>query len=105
MSHFVDWDFPFKILHSFLEFSRHGRQSHLSERTREYLLNRRIVQPSMDTRSASADWERQRDHEAWMEDGMGSRNDFVDSGAALCFFSDNKRRILDDLGGSYEHRG
>ena len=66
---------------------------------------RKIVQPWMDNRSASADWERQRDHEARMEEGMGSRNDFVDSGAALRFFNQNKRRILHNLAGSYEHKG
>jgi hypothetical protein len=65
---------------------------------------RKIVQPWMDARSASAEWERQREHEARMEeDDIGFRNDFVDSGAARRFFHQNRKQILDHLGGSYTH--
>lgn len=66
---------------------------------------RKIVQPWMDARSASAEWERQRENEARMEDeDVRSRNDFTDTGAARQFFYQNKKTILDHLGGSYEHK-
>jgi DnaJ domain len=66
---------------------------------------RKILQPWMDNRTATADWERQRENEARMEEeDVGFRNDFTDSGAARQFFQRNRRRILDHLGGSHEHK-
>ncbi len=65
---------------------------------------RKILQPWMDNQSASAEWERQRDHEAKMEEeDTRFRNDFMDRGDARQFFFQNKSRILNHLGGSYEH--
>jgi len=58
---------------------------------------RKIIQPWMDNRSASADWERQRDHEQYVnEDHL---NDFLDDfsdvrGEAKRYFQQNKKRIF-----------
>lgn len=65
---------------------------------------RKILQPWMDNRSASAEWERQREHEAMMdEEHIRFRNDFIDRGDARHFFYQNRDRILRSLGGSYDH--
>jgi len=68
---------------------------------------RKVYQPWMDSKRASAEWERQREHEAQMEDDDEEtlrRADFVDStGAARAYFYRNKTRILNDLGGGTEH--
>ena len=67
---------------------------------------RKILQPWMDNRTASAEWERQRDNDARMEEdeeGLHFQRDFRDGGEARRFFQSNKKRILDHLGGSHEH--
>lgn len=58
----------------------------------------------MDNRSASAEWERQREHEATMQDKFEHIDDFVDSGTARRYFQANRGRILHHFGGSNEHR-
>jgi hypothetical protein len=68
---------------------------------------RKILQPWLDNRSASAEWERQRDHEAQFheddEEHM-SMNDFVDtSGNAQRYFATHRRDILSHLSGDYAH--
>jgi len=67
---------------------------------------RKVLQPWMDNRTASAEWERQRAHERRMEEeDVQFRNDFTDNGDARRFFMNNRQRILSHLGGSYEHQG
>lgn len=66
---------------------------------------RKVYQPWMDNRRASAEWERQRENEAKMEEdddvhNNGASDDFVDyAGTAKSYFYRNKSRILNDLGG------
>uniref|UniRef100_A0A7S4JEH1 J domain-containing protein n=1 Tax=Odontella aurita TaxID=265563 RepID=A0A7S4JEH1_9STRA len=55
---------------------------------------RKIVKPWIDNRTASAEWERQREHEAYMQDHWNHKNDFVDSGYAKKYFQQNRTRIL-----------
>lgn len=65
---------------------------------------RKVLQPWMDNRTASAEWERQRENEARMEEeDLSFRNDFIDRGGSRQYFLRNKRRILDHLGGAHEH--
>ena len=67
---------------------------------------RKIIQPWMDNRSATAEWERQRENEAMMDDqhhGEGHGSDFVDSGAAERYYRSNRQRILRHLSGEQEH--
>lgn len=68
---------------------------------------RKIVQPWMDSRRASADWERQREHESEMiedADNVRGMNDFEDlSGSAQKYFFRHKARILRSLSGEFEH--
>ena len=68
---------------------------------------RKIVKPWMDSRRASADWERQREHESEMtEDAESVRgmNDFEDlSGSARKYFNRHKTQILRSLSGEFEH--
>lgn len=64
---------------------------------------RKIVQPWMDNRWASADWERQRDHESVMDDRFDHVDDFADSGSAKRYFQSNRGRILRHLSGEQEH--
>lgn len=65
---------------------------------------RKVVQPWMDNRWASADWERQREHEAYMDDRFDHIDDFVDSGAAKRYFQANRGRVLSHLSGEHEHK-
>jgi hypothetical protein len=68
---------------------------------------RKIYHPWMDNKRASAEWERQRENEAQMEDDDEEtlrKADFVDSrGAARLYFHRNKTRILNELGGDTDH--
>jgi hypothetical protein len=64
---------------------------------------RKIVQPWMDNRVATAEWERQRAHEASVRGGLDHEDDFVDTGPAQRYFNANRVRILNHLGGSSEH--
>jgi hypothetical protein len=65
---------------------------------------RKVIQPWMENRSASADWERQREHEAYMEDRFDHIDDFVDSGGAKRYFQANRGRILAHLSGENTHK-
>lgn len=60
---------------------------------------RKIVQPWISRRTATAEWERQREHEAYMEDTFDHSDDFADSGAAQNYFRSNRGRILRHLSG------
>jgi hypothetical protein len=64
---------------------------------------RKVIQPWMDNRWASADWERQREHEAYMDDRFEHIDDFVDSGAAKRYFQANRGHVLSHLSGEYQH--
>jgi hypothetical protein len=67
---------------------------------------RKVIQPWMDNRKASADWERQRQHEAEMAEDENSNkmNDFNDvSGRARAHFLQNKDSILRSLSGDVRH--
>jgi len=65
---------------------------------------RKVIQPWMDTRKASAEWESQREHEAQMKEATYSYgDDFMDNGSARRYFARNKKRILEYLGGSNSH--
>jgi hypothetical protein len=66
---------------------------------------RKIYQPWMDSRSASAEWERQREHEALMdEEDFLQKDDFNDSsGSARLYFFRHREQILSALGGDLNH--
>ena len=67
---------------------------------------RKVIQPWMDNRKASADWERQRQHEAEMaeDENTNKMNDFNDvSGRARAHFLQNKDFILRSLSGDVRH--
>ena len=57
----------------------------------------------MDNRSASAEWERQREREASHYDKVDHINDFTDTGTARRYFQANRDRILRSLAGTSEH--
>jgi hypothetical protein len=69
---------------------------------------RKIYQPWMDARTASADWERQREHEARMEEdeeeALRHRDAFYDSGASQRYFYRHREQILRHLSGDYAHK-
>ncbi|KAG7350816.1 chaperone protein DnaJ [Nitzschia inconspicua] len=68
---------------------------------------RKIVQPWMDNRRATAEWERQREHESKMTDDKDVRgmNDFEDlSGSAQKYFYQHKAQILRSLSGEFDHQ-
>ena len=73
---------------------------------------RKIIQPWMSHRSATAEWERQREHEALMAETGHHKdtrdefrmNDFTDSaGAAKAYFSRHRESILRHLSGDQAH--
>mmetsp|Transcript_15150 Transcript_15150/g.40786 ORF Transcript_15150/g.40786 Transcript_15150/m.40786 type:complete len:502 (+) Transcript_15150:22-1527(+) len=59
---------------------------------------RKVIQPWITHRTASAEWEQQRLHESTMED-MRKRDDFADNGEAVRYFVRNRAEILRHLGG------
>lgn len=64
---------------------------------------RKILQPFFNRRFATAEWERQREHEAAMKEGSEYQDDFVDSGrTAQQYFQRNRERILRSLSGQAE---
>jgi len=63
---------------------------------------RKIVQPWMDNRWATAEWERQREYDAYPDD-TAFKSDFEDGGAAERYFRRNKERILRHLSGDTDH--
>lgn len=60
---------------------------------------RKVVRPYMDDRAASAEWERQRDHEAQMKETQFTYNEFRDNGLAKTHYTRNQQRILRRLSG------
>eukprot|EP00536_Pseudo-nitzschia_multiseries_P005649 jgi/Psemu1/254695/estExt_Genewise1Plus.C_1080058 len=71
---------------------------------------RKVLQPWMDNKRASADWERQRQHEAEMTEDVhdaankSNMNNFNDvTGRARKFFNQNKDSILRSLSGDAKH--
>lgn len=63
---------------------------------------RKIIQPWMDNRSASAEWERQREYESITRE-YERADDFVDNGSAIRYFQQNRTRILRHLSGEHAH--
>jgi hypothetical protein len=63
---------------------------------------RKIIQPWMDNRSASAEWERQREYESLARDHLRV-DDFVDNGSARRYFQQNRTQILRTLSGEHAH--
>ena len=57
----------------------------------------------MDNRSASAEWERQREREASVHDKVDHIDDFTDTGTARRYFQANRDRILRHFAGTSEH--
>jgi hypothetical protein len=64
---------------------------------------RKILQPWISRRYASAEWERQRERETMDETTVEQGNDFVDTGGAQRYFRQNRSRILRHLSGEYDH--
>jgi negative regulator of genetic competence, sporulation and motility len=64
---------------------------------------RKVIQPWIGARYDAAQWERQREHEATMEDRFDHQDDFVDSGPALRYFQANRQKILRHLSGETQH--
>jgi hypothetical protein len=63
---------------------------------------RKIIQPWMDNRLASAKWERQREYESIAREHERA-DDFVDNGSAIRYFQQNRTRILRHLSGEHAH--
>lgn len=62
---------------------------------------RKVIRPWMDNRWASAEWERQREHDAsTIHDHV---DDFVDRGGARRYFERNREQLLRSLSGEAEH--
>ncbi|KAL7534807.1 hypothetical protein ACHAXR_007259 [Thalassiosira sp. AJA248-18] len=59
---------------------------------------RKVVRPYMDDRTASAEWERQRDYEAQTGESF-HEDSFRDTGLAKRYFARNQKRILRSLSG------
>ena len=59
---------------------------------------RKLVRPHMDNRAATAEWERQRVHEAQKSESF-SDNSFLDNGSAKMYFTRNQERIVQSLSG------
>lgn len=64
---------------------------------------RKVVHPFIRKRSSTAAWERQRNHEALMDEAVPIMNNFSDGGAARRFFEQNRRHIVEQLSRSQEH--
>lgn len=63
-----------------------------------YVAWRKVVRPFMDTRTATAEWERQRDYEARTSEAF-REDSFRDSGSAKAYFAKDRERILRSLSG------
>jgi hypothetical protein len=57
----------------------------------------------MDNRNATAEWERQREREAFLFDKVEHIDDFTDTGTAQRYYQANRERILRHFGGTSEH--
>ncbi|CAB9499008.1 protein DnaJ [Seminavis robusta] len=67
---------------------------------------RKIIQPWYETRSSSAEWERQREYEKSAQEASHSYGtDFVDNGSAQRYFFRNRDKILQFLGGTETQHG
>ena len=69
-----------------------------------FITFRKLIKPWMDSKTASAEWERQRLHEAQMHE-HGERDytsHFKDDGGAMRYFYQNKTRILNHFRGRKE---
>ena len=60
---------------------------------------RKLLRPYMDDRSATAEWERRREHESRKCARDAHEDSFRDNGAARAYFLSNEERILKRLGG------
>ncbi len=66
---------------------------------------RKLLRPYVDDRSATAEWERRREHESRMSGAHDVHEDsFRDDGAARAYFLSNEERILKCLRGEEERR-
>ncbi|GKY94623.1 hypothetical protein MPSEU_000427800 [Mayamaea pseudoterrestris] len=64
---------------------------------------RKVVQPFFKKRAAAAAWERQREHEALMDESIPLADTLKDNGAARAYFQQNRARILSRLSTADEH--
>ena len=64
---------------------------------------RKLVRPYLEDRGASVELERQREHEAMMDDRWTHVNDFIDSGSARRYYVRNQSQILEYLSDDYVH--
>ena len=63
-----------------------------------FIVWRKLFRPYMDARSATAEWERQRDYEAQSSESF-HEDSFRDTGSAKAYFIRNKKKILKSLSG------
>ena len=63
-----------------------------------FMTYRKLYRPYMEARSQSAEWERQREHEATTSESY-HEDSFRDTGAAKAYFTRNQQRILKTLSG------
>ena len=68
-----------------------------------FLAWKKILRPYMDSHAASTEWERQRDHEAQMNEQF-HEDSFWDDGSAKAYFTRNEARILASLSGEGERQ-
>mmetsp|Transcript_37124 Transcript_37124/g.81396 ORF Transcript_37124/g.81396 Transcript_37124/m.81396 type:complete len:569 (-) Transcript_37124:98-1804(-) len=68
-----------------------------------FVFFRKIAKPWYDNRIAGAEWERQREHEAYMEDYDDPVDDFSDRGGARSYFQKHRTAILRYLSGEHAH--
>jgi len=63
-----------------------------------YVAWKKIFRPYMDNRTATAEWERQRDYEAQTSESF-REDSFRDNGSAKAYFTRNQERIIASLSG------
>ena len=69
-----------------------------------FMAYRKLVRPYMDDRAASAEWERQREHDAQMKEPYAHMRQFRDDGSAKRYFNRNQQQILRELSGEEGRR-
>ena len=69
-----------------------------------FIAYRKLVRPYVDDRSATAEWERRRDHESRNDSSSAVPNvdSFRDDGSARVYFTTNETRILKILSGEHQ---
>lgn len=69
-----------------------------------FVAYRKLVRPYVDDRSATAEWERKRDHESRNDSSSASSNIDIlrDDGSARAYFTANETRILNVLSGEQQ---